>query len=371
MNRFKHFILCVSALSVIGCGEKTEAPDNPENDKSGTVALSADRSIICSDGKDAATFTVTLTAKDGSVTDITDEAEIYFSATDELLTGNRFTTSESGEYAFYAAYGLSLSDEVSISALEIVPEVPSDPQPEGRTFSHRMLLVQHTGATCPNCPLMMTSLKALSENEEYKGTYNLAASHSYNGGSNDKAYSDAAKTVSAMFCSGSYPELTFNLTNTSTGHSYNDICEQVGMHAMASAGVGIAMAVEASGNSVIAAIECKFAEDKSYRIGAWLLEDDIFSTQHGATDNWQHTHSNALRMMHGQKQNERIYGTAVGSVKAGEKVSQVLKFELEEGWKAENCKVLAFVTAADAEGNYDIVNTVVCKAGETAAYDYK
>lgn len=369
MKAIKHLIIIASALICAGCGEKTD--EGKDDIKEGTIALSADRMVICSDGADAATFIVTITDAKGNSKDITDQAEIYFTATDELLAGNRFRTTESGEYAFYAAYGLSLSDEVSISALSVIPEVPADPQPEGKDFSHRMLLVQHTGATCPNCPLMMTSLKALSENAEYNTAYNLVASHSYNGGSNDNAYSDAAKTVSAMLCSGRYPELTFNLSNTSTGHGYNDICEQVDKHAKASADAGIAMAVETSGNNIIASIEYKFGVGKVYRIGAWVLEDNIFATQSGATESWQHTHHNALRLMHGEKQNDRIYGTSLGSVKAGEKVEKILKFQLEDGWKTENCKVLAFVTEADTEGNYDIVNTVVCKVGEKVAYDYK
>lgn len=369
MKAIKHLIIIASALLCAGCNGSTD--EGKTDIKEGQITLTADRMVICSDGADAATFKVTITDTKGNAKDITKEAEIYFTETDELLTGNMFSTSEAGEYAFYAAYGLNLSDEVSISALTVIPEVPSDPQPDGKSFSHRMLLVQHTGATCPNCPLMMTSLKTLSENAEYSNSYNLAASHSYNGGSNDKAYSDAAKTVSAMLCSGAYPELTFNLSNISTGHNYNDICEQVGKHAKASADAGIAMAVETSGNNIIATIEYKFAAGKVYRIGAWVLEDNIFATQSGATESWQHTHHNALRLMHGEKQNDRIYGTSLGSVKAGEKAERILKFQLEDGWKAENCKVLAFVTEADAEGNYDIVNTVVCKTGEKVAYEYK
>lgn len=371
MKRFKIYALMASLLLASGCTEKPEEQKGGETDLTGDISLTADRSVICTDGNDAAVFTVTLTDEKGRKTDITDKAEIYFSKTDELLEGNRFSTTVKGEYSFYAAYGLSLSDEVSISALSVVPEVPADPQESGKAFRHRMLLVQHTGATCPNCPLMMNSLKALSEDEAYAGTYNLAASHSYYDGANDDAYSDAAKTISSMFCSGAYPELTFNLTNVSTGHSYSDICGQVGKHARASAHAGIAMAVEAADGEVIACAEFKFSEGKTYRVGAWLLEDDIFVRQSGATDNWQHYHNNALRAMYGEKQTESIYGASTGSLKAGDKVEKMFRFPLEDSWKAENCKVLAFVTEADAEGNYDIVNCVVCKAGETVSYEYK
>lgn len=371
MNRIKYFAMMASVLLAFGCTEKPEEPKEEEKDLSGEVTLSTDRTAICSDGKDAAVFTVTIKGEDGTITDITEESEIYFSDTDALLESSRFATDKSGEYAFYAAYGLSLSNEVKISALAVIPSVPEDPKEDGTAFRHRMLLIQHTGATCPNCPLMMNSLKALSENDEYNDSFNLVASHSYYDGLNDDAYSPAAKTLSATFCSGAYPELTFNLTNTSTGHNYNDICTQVGLHARESAHAGIAMAVEAAEGEVIACVEFKFAEGKTYRAGAWLLEDDIFVRQSGATDSWQHYHNNALRAMYGEKQTENIYGASIGNMKAGDKVKKMFRFPLEDSWKAENCKVMAFVTEADAEGDYDIVNCVICKVGETVSYEYK
>lgn len=372
MARIKYLIMIASALFAIGCSEKpAEEAEKEDGNLSGSLALESDKTLICSDGSDAVTFTVTITGEDGKVTDITDKAEIYFSKTDELLEGNRFTTTESGEYTFYAAYGLNISKDVNITALEVIPEIPTDPQPDGTAFKHRMLLVQHTGATCPNCPLMMVSLKTLSENAEYNSAYNLVASHAYMDGANDDAYSPAAKTLSSSFCSGAYPELTFNLTNTSTGHNYNDICTQIGKLIKESVHTGMAMAVEAAEGEVIASVRFKFGEGGTYRVGAWLLEDDIFVRQSGASASWQHTHNNALRAMYGERQTESIYGASVGKVSAGDEVEKLFRFTLDSAWKAENCKVLVFVTEADADGNYDISNCSVCKVGEKAAYDYK
>lgn len=372
MKILKNLLMSASVLLFIGCtGEKPSDQTSAPEVQEGAITLTADRTVICSDGTDASAFTVSLIGKDGRTTDISSEAEIYFSSTDELLEGTRFSTKQTGEYTFYAAYGLEISEEVTVSALSKVPQLPADPQENGTAFRHRMLLVQHTGATCPNCPLMMTSLKSLSENEDYKDTYNLVASHSYYDGLNDDAYSPAAKTLSATFGSGSYPELTFNLTNTSTGHDYSEICSQVGSMAKDQADTGIALAVDTADGEVIARAEFKFSAGKTYRTGAWLLEDDIFARQSGASDSWQHYHNNALRAMSGEKQTESIYGASVGEMKPGQKMEKFFRFRLEENWKAENCKVIVFVTEADQEGNYDIANCVVCKVGETIGYDYK
>lgn len=47
--------------------------------------------------------------------------------------------------------------------------LPADPKPASISFSHRILLVQHTGTYCPNCPRLMTSLKELALDEADAG----------------------------------------------------------------------------------------------------------------------------------------------------------------------------------------------------------
>lgn len=363
------------SLMLAGCSGTVNSDSNGDETKpKGKLTLTVDRNIIKADGNDAAAFTVTFKENGGENKDITKEAEIYFSDSDDLLGSDRFSTKKAGEHTFYAAYGLNISEEVTVSALSVIPEIPADPNEGATAFKHRILIIQHTGATCPNCPLMMNSLKTLSENAEYNTAYHLVASHSYNDGLNDKAYSSAAKTISAMFNDQSYPSLTFNLTNTNTGHNYNDICNQIDALRQESAHAGASASVAAADGEIIVNAEFKFAEDGTYRIGAWLLEDGIFATQHGATENWHHTHNNALRAMYGDKQTESIYGRALGEVKAGTKSDALFRFTLEDGWKAENCKVLIFITEArknGAETIYDIVNCTVCKAGESTAYEYR
>lgn len=371
MKLIRTFIYAVSiALLATACGNDGKEDNGGKTPADGNLILTADRTAICADGADFVTFTVTVKGADGTVTDITGEAEIYLSSTDDLLDSDRFSTDVKGEYAFYAAYGLSISDEVTVSAVPVIPEIPSDPREDGKSFSHRMLLIDHTGATCPNCPLMLNALKEVEENAAYNTKFHLVASHSYYDGVNDAAYAPAAKTLSSMFNSGSYPELTFNLTNVSTGHGVSDICTQIDALTKDSVPSGIAMSVEAADGEVFANAEFKFCKSGKYRIGAWLLEDDIFARQSGATEEWHHYHNNALRLMYGEKQNEMIFGTQLGTVEADTKVSHLFRFRLEDTWKAENCKVLAFITEASGDV-YDIVTCTVCPVGEEISYEYK
>lgn len=370
MKRFVTLFVAAALVSVASCSDGPVAEDGAEELVKGKIVLNADRTVICADGVDAVTFTVTVTDENGQKSDVTEDAEIY-TEQDVLMEGTSFATDKVGEYGFYAVYGLSLSESVNISALATIPVIPADPEDENLEFRHRMLIVQHTGATCPNCPLMMISLKQLSENEDYAGAYNLVASHSYNDGISDAAYSPAARTLSATFNSGSYPELTFNLTKVNVGHGYDDICGQVGLHMRDSAPAGIAVAVDSSAHEVVANVEIKFAEAGDYRVGAWLLEDDIFAVQSGASESWQHTHDNALRVMYGDKPTECIYGLPVGNKKSGDKYEKLFRFPLEKEWRSENCRVLVFVTKADADGNFDIANCAVCDMCDVESYDYK
>lgn len=372
MKVIKQFIHALAiALVATGCGGSngtTGGDDSVKQD--GSITLTADRTVICADGSDFVTFTVTLKADDGSVTDITDNAEIYLSATDELLDSYRFSTDKKGEYSFYAAYGLEMSEDVAVSAVPVIPEIPDDPQASATAFKHRMLLIEHTGATCPNCPYMKNSLKDIEEDAAYNTLFHVVESHSYYDGINDAAYSPAAKTVSAMFCSGSYPELTFNLTNVSTGYGKSEICAEIDNHKKESASAGMTLAVEAAEGEVYANVEFKFGEAGKYRIGAWLLEDDVYATQVGATEEWHHCHNNALRAMYGEKQIDMVYGTQLGSIEAGSKVQHFFRFTLDKDWEAENCKILVFVTEAGNNDVYDIVNCAVCPVGETTEYEY-
>lgn len=249
------------------------------------------------------------------------------------------------------------------------PEIPADPQSASTSFTHRLLLVQHTGTYCPNCPAMTTVLKDIAADTEYGRLYNHVAAHSYNE-AGDAAYSEAAESLSNLFCSGNYPEVTFNLTQERCGPSEAQLKEKISSLSKDKAAAGLAVAAEASDQAIGVSVEVKAAEEGTYRVGVWILEDNIHSVQEGATADWQHTHSNALRQMAG-KGNARIYGESLGAMKKGDKKEKTFAIEIEKDWNIKNCKVLAFVTKAGANDSYDIANSVVCKIGDSVSYEYK
>ena len=254
----------------------------------------------------------------------------------------------------------------------VIPELPQDTDPANTLFEHRILLVQHTGTACPNCPELMASLKLLSEDKSYADKYQHVAAHSYNE-DGDPAYSTVAANLSQAFCSGYYPELTFNLTkeNTGTSLTVETIKQCIDKLHQDKADVGIAAAAALTGNSLGINVQIKAAKDNQYRIAAWLLEDGIRGKQEGAYEDWMSTHENAVRAMAGSSLNLRIYGEKVGALTAGQTAEKSFVIDLDESWKAENCKVLVVVNAAGKDGRYDLVNCALCPIGGSVNYQYK
>ena len=249
-------------------------------------------------------------------------------------------------------------------------ELPADPQPQSTDFSHRIMLLQHTGTACPNCPRLMTSLREIAADPAYAAKYQHVASHSYN--TDDPAWSEAAKKISDAFCKA-YPELTFNLSGETTGDdtSVATIKRYIDQLYKESADAGIAAAAQVNGNTLSVKVQVKAATENSYRVAAWILEDDIKAQQssNGALEEWMHTHENALRAFSGSSLNLGIYGEKLGTLKAGETAEKDLTIEIQKDWNVENCKVFILVNSSK-DGKFDIANCTICQIGGNVAYQY-
>ncbi|MBR1957145.1 MAG: Omp28-related outer membrane protein [Bacteroidales bacterium] len=253
----------------------------------------------------------------------------------------------------------------------VIPELPKDADPANTSFAHRIVLLQHTGTYCPNCPALMASLKILAEDKSYVDKYHHVAAHSYND-EGDPAYSTAAANLSQAFCSGYYPELTFNLTkeNTGTSLSVETIKNCIDELHQETADVGISAAAVFTGNSLGVNVQVKAAKDNQYRVAIWVLEDGIRGKQEGAYEDWMSTHGNAIRAMAGTSLNLRIYGEKVGALSAGQTAEKSFVIEFDESWEKENCKVLVVVNAAQKDGRYDLANCALCPIGGSVNYEY-
>ena len=247
-------------------------------------------------------------------------------------------------------------------------KLPEDPQSGNTSFTHRILLVQHTGNECPNCPRVMDILRVLSNDEDYNTLYHHVASHSYN--TSDAAYSSAAASLSKVLnTTGYYPWLTYNLTTTE-GYYLEDIKESIDKLHKDVADAGISAVSAITDNILKVKVEIKVAKENTYRIAAWLLEDNIYASQSGATASWQNIHNNVLRAMAGESNTEQIYGLKVGTLQPGAKASMESEITLNESWDADNCKLLIIASSSDGLGDYDVANCIIAPIGESVKFEY-
>lgn len=254
--------------------------------------------------------------------------------------------------------------------------LPTDPQPENLEFNHRMLLVQHTGTACPNCPYMTNALKLLLEDNEQNKKFNLVASHGGYYAKNDPCRSDDADFFTASVGVNSWPTVTFNLTTTQEGaytdaeYTKQEIVKKMNGFALDPSPAGICATSKIKDGTIDVTIGIKPAADGDYRVAAWLLEDGVYGKQSGAREDWHNTHNNVLRAAAGKVSNVNFSGEKVDGTEIGKTSAKAFSIPFESTWDISNCKVLVFVTMRNDDGKYDIVNTALCPIEGSVAYEY-
>lgn len=99
----------------------TETPDNPNNPggeepAEKQVVLSVSPASIKADGIESAVFTLKVDGKS------TANFDVYNAANDSKLAGNEFSTTDMGEYSFYAMYEGTKSNTVNVTARMVIVE---------------------------------------------------------------------------------------------------------------------------------------------------------------------------------------------------------------------------------------------------------
>ncbi len=98
-------------------------------EKDPVITLSVDKTVISADGKDIATFKVICNDEK----DVTNDCRIIFSNSKKELGTTTFSTTEPNSYSFYAAYEDVVSNEISITAIEVEDENEDENEDEEQT----------------------------------------------------------------------------------------------------------------------------------------------------------------------------------------------------------------------------------------------
>ena len=375
-------IFCLSALAFVGC-----QPNNGDNDDNGgnggkkSLILVADKSIIYDNGTDAATFTLYY---DGLI--LTEGYEIYVG--DTLLEGNTFSSTTQGTFEVWAANGTLESNTVNINVVATPPAAPAAPQdnnPSKTNFKQRILLTQFTGTTCPNCPYMINALHQVLTSATLSNKVVVAAAHLYN--DNDPAYLSEAKTLDDALVVQLYPSVYANLDIASktlaTNMLFAQLTELINSYSStALAGIAVNSEYHAKEEYIVLNATVKAKETNEFRIGAWLLEDNITGHQanNGVTPlegvNFNN-HNNVIRLADSMAANTDFSGFSLGTIEAGKTASREFAFKLKANgtgnqkyWNHDNLRVIVFISTK--EGNKWLVNNVVkCPKDGSVDFEYE
>lgn len=363
---------CAALLAFSSCDGLVDnsGKDQIKPSGDGDLVLSVSSSIIQANGEDAAVLTVLY---DG--VPVTEGVTLYDGDNNVVdLPSFTFTTEQEGTYSFWAAYGTSYSETVTVTAIAFqVPDLPEDPQPDSKSFAKKMLLTQFTGTGCGYCPGMINLLRTAMADDNYSSKIIIAAAHQYN--YDDPAYLSSANLSGAMGITG-FPTVVVdmymsfsNYTSSTALYNILDYCYEKDP-----AIAGIAASSNLEDGTLVVTASVKAAKTSEFRIGAWLLEDGIYGKQSNYNSaSWTgdyNTHDNCIRLADSKVSNTNYTGYSLGMIEAGKTAEHAFIMNVDDSWVVDNLHLVIFVTAKD--GNSWIVNNAVaCDVNGSVQYQYE
>ena len=382
-------VFCLSALAFVGC----EPIGNDDNGGNGggskSFMLVADKTTIYDNGTDAATFTIYY---DGLI--LENGYELY--AGDTPIAGNKFTSTTQGTFEIWAAYGAAISNTVNINVVATPPAAPAAPEdtnPSKTNFVRRNLLTQFTGTGCGYCPLMMNALYELLNHQVYGNKVVVAAAHLYN--ESDPSYLLEAQTLDNALGVQGFPSLYSDLDKNGYGDAtfaaLKKCVDNAQNRVSVKGGIAVNSKYHAEEEYIVLNATVKAKETTEFRIGAWLLEDNIYGKQSVYADPYKNTgeliqpldgldfnyHNNTIRLADSKASNTDFSGYSLGVIESGKTESRAFAFKLKANgtgsatkWNHDNLRVIVFISTK--EGSKWLVNNVVkCPKDGSVDFEYE
>ncbi len=374
MKLFKYLlILSVAALVGVSCDKESEGGDNYDPSNAETVVIRPSRSILVADGVDMVYFSV---IADGH--DVTHLATFYqrFEDYDEKLSGNGFSTTIPGKYKFWATVeGVPTEKIQSIeieAAIVELPDAPVDPQESNTSFVHRTLITKFTGTQCVACPNLIQAMEDLDKDTSYAGKYVVGACHSFGQGSAINTDSPLPNSFSVR----NYPTVFVGnkagMSNAMAPEYLTWLKQQINdaLASPAKAGIAVNSKFVEGTNLLMVTAELKAAQNDDYYLGCWLVEDGLMAAQNGMDGLVEH--NDVIRIdANGVGQEYDYRGKLFSSVSAGTTVEENYKMDLQSSWVRDNCRLILFASAKDANGKWVVTNAISAPAGTSKPYEYK
>lgn len=349
---------------------------------------------------------ITYPDDDLTIMDYDTHAEVSIEGIDVELDGQvktlpKFIAPSVGEHKIYLYYKTShtRNKPITLTAVDFaIPERIADPQPENLSFVKRAFFTQFTGTGCSFCPFISTALHAMKDDPAMADKFINAAAHTYSTSSDltPPQHSDIAD----RFDVSSFPfiigDMKFRTSNMgSWALNKANLENYVNQSIAEGAKAGISASINGDGNTLVIRATVKAAVNGKFRLGAWLVEDNIYSPQasgmsapypDGMVANDLNYHNNVLRIADSNPTASYV-GHDLGTMNAGDLVDYVFVMNLRENaaeagksneemnhkthWVKENCRLIFFVTTESNSGYY-VTNAVTNSSlTEDITFDYK
>ena len=381
-------LLLVGALAFVGCNPV----DDGGNEGKKRLVLVANKTTIYDNGTDGATFTLYY---DGMVLD--KGYDLYIDAGDEMVVGNTFYSTTQGTFEIWAAYGTLISNSVNINVVATPPAAPAAPQdnnPSKTNFVRRTLLTQFTGTGCGYCPLMMNALHQVLTNDVYGDKVVVAAAHLYN--DNDPCWLAEAQTLDNAMGVQGYPSVYSDLNRNGYGDAsfaaLKKCIDDAQARTTVKGGIAVNSAYHAEEEYIVLNATVKAKETTEFRIGAWLLEDNIYGKQSVYPDPYKGTgdliqpldgvdfnnHNNVIRLADSKATNTDFSGFSLGVIEAGKTASREFAFKLKPHYNDANARyynhnnlrVIVFISTNE-NGKWLVNNVVKCPKHGSVDFEYE
>lgn len=381
-------LLLVGALAFVGCNPV----DDGGNEGKKRLVLVANKTTIYDNGTDGATFTLYY---DGMVLD--KGYDLYIDAGDEMVVGNTFYSTTQGTFEIWAAYGTLISNSVNINVVATPPAPPAAPQdnnPSKTNFVRRTLLTQFTGTGCGYCPLMMNALHQVLTNDVYGDKVVVAAAHLYN--DNDPCWLAEAQTLDNAMGVQGYPSVYSDLNRNGYGDAsfaaLKKCIDDAQARTTVKGGIAVNSAYHAEEEYIVLNATVKAKETTEFRIGAWLLEDNIYGKQSVYPDPYKGTgdliqpldgvdfnnHNNVIRLADSKATNTDFSGFSLGVIEAGKTASREFAFKLKPHYNDANARyynhnnlrVIVFISTNE-NGKWLVNNVVKCPKHGSVDFEYE
>lgn len=349
---------------------------------------------------------VTYPDEDLTIMDYETHAEITVEGIDVELNGQtvtlpKFIAPSVGEHKIYLYYKTSntRNKPITLTAVDFaLPKRLEDAQPENLEFTKRAFFTQFTGTGCSFCPYISTALHAMKNDPAVADKFINAAAHTYSTSSDLTPTQNA--DIADRFGVSSFPfiigDMKFRTSNMgSWALNKANLENYVNQSVAEGAKAGISASINGDGNTVVVRATVKAAANGRYRIGAWLVEDNIYSPQasgmsapypDGMVAKDLNYHNNVLRIADSNPAASYV-GHDLGDLNAGDLVDYVFVMNLKESaaeagksneemnhkthWVKENCRLVFFVTV-DSHNGYYVTNAITnTSLTENITFDYK